>query len=155
MGKLIWHDLSRCISLSASVYAVWASFWGMLFRKFFWDFVGGTLRNPGGLQPSPNVQVFVTLIVETPVVQSLTMVLGFMMIALEYPLPVFNGSALHRSLPLRVVLLIFQSFLAVLFYQGTNASLWSLIAAVLYVRALTLGERIEGAKADKGRAGHT
>jgi ATP adenylyltransferase len=45
------------------------------------------------------------------------MVLGFMMIALEYPLPVFNGSALHRSLPLRVVLLIFQSFLAVLFYQ--------------------------------------
>lgn len=30
--------------------AVWASFWGLIFRKFFWDFVGGTLRDPGGLQ---------------------------------------------------------------------------------------------------------
>ncbi|KIK93718.1 hypothetical protein PAXRUDRAFT_828678 [Paxillus rubicundulus Ve08.2h10] len=155
MGKLIWHDLSRYISLSASVYAVWASFWGMLFRKFFWDFIGGILRNPGGLQPSPKARVFVTLIVKIPVVQSLTMVLGFMIIALEYPLPIFKGSALHRSMLLRVVLLIFQSFLAILFYQGTNASLWSLIAAVIYVRALALGERIEDAKPDEGKVGHT
>ncbi|KAF9227360.1 hypothetical protein BS17DRAFT_695358 [Gyrodon lividus] len=153
MGKLIWHELSRCISLSASVYAVWASFWGMLFRKFFWDFLGGILRNPGGLQPSPKVQVFITLIVKFPVVQILTMILGFLIIALEYPLSIFKGSALHRSLPLRIVLLTFQSFLAVLFYQGTNASLWSLIATVFYVRALTLGERIAGAKADRGRVG--
>ena len=30
--------------------AVWASFFGLIYRKFFWDFVGGTLRDPGGLQ---------------------------------------------------------------------------------------------------------
>lgn len=30
--------------------AVWASFFGFLYRKFFWDFIGGTLRDPGGLQ---------------------------------------------------------------------------------------------------------
>ncbi|KAF9241581.1 hypothetical protein BU15DRAFT_87164 [Melanogaster broomeanus] len=117
MGKLIWHDLSRYISITASVYAVWASFWGMLFRKFFWDFIGGILRNPGGIQPSPKVQIFITLIVKFPVVQSVAMLLGFMMIALEYPLPMLKGSAVHRSLPLRVVLLTFQSFLTVLFYQ--------------------------------------
>ena len=29
---------------------IWAAFWGFLYRKFFWDFVGGTLRAPGGLQ---------------------------------------------------------------------------------------------------------
>ncbi|KAF9220302.1 hypothetical protein BS17DRAFT_715229 [Gyrodon lividus] len=119
MGKLIWHELSRYISLSASVYAVWASFWGMLFRKFFWDFVGGILRSPGGLQPFPKIQLFITLIVKVPVVQSLAMILGFMVIALEYPLPILKESALHRSIPLRVVMLTLQSFLAVLFYQAS------------------------------------
>lgn len=28
----------------------WAGFWGLIWRKFFWDFVGGTLRDPGGFQ---------------------------------------------------------------------------------------------------------
>ena len=28
----------------------WAGFWGLIWRKFFWDFVGGTLRDPGGMQ---------------------------------------------------------------------------------------------------------
>ncbi|KIJ15019.1 hypothetical protein PAXINDRAFT_99800 [Paxillus involutus ATCC 200175] len=145
MGKLIWHELSRRISLSASIYAVWASFWGMFFRKFFWDFVGGVLRNPGGIQPSPKAHMFITLIVKAPVVQSFSMFFGFVMIALEYPLPILTRSALQRSIPLRLVLLTFQSFLAVLFYQGTNACLWSLIAAGCYVKALTLGERIGNA----------
>lgn len=30
--------------------AIWAGFFGLFYRKFFWDFVGGTLRDPGGLQ---------------------------------------------------------------------------------------------------------
>ena len=29
---------------------VWASFFALFYRKFFWDFVGGILRDPGGLQ---------------------------------------------------------------------------------------------------------
>ncbi|KAF8554197.1 hypothetical protein OG21DRAFT_1509210 [Imleria badia] len=144
MGNLLWHDLSRFISIAAGIYAVWASFWGMLFRKFFWDFLGGILRNPGGIQPAPKVHVFITVIVKAPVVQIATMVLGFIIVALEYPFPFVKGSPVHRSIPLRIVLLVMQSFLAVLFYQGTNASLWSLIAAVFYIRALAFGERIEG-----------
>ncbi|KIK83305.1 hypothetical protein PAXRUDRAFT_832083 [Paxillus rubicundulus Ve08.2h10] len=145
MGKLIWHELSRYISLTASTYAIWASFWGMFFRKFFWDFVGGVLRNPGGIQPSTKVQFFIAVIVKAPIVQSLTMFFGFVIISLEYPLPLLTRSALQRSIPLRLVLLTFQSFLSVLFYQGTNACLWSLIAAGCYVKALTLGERIGAA----------
>ncbi|EGO00110.1 hypothetical protein SERLA73DRAFT_122199 [Serpula lacrymans var. lacrymans S7.3] len=117
MGNLIWNELSRYIALVASAYAVWASFWGFYFRKFFWDFIGGILRNPGGLQPSPKVSFFITIIVKVPVVQILTMILGFTMIALEYPLPRLRGTALQRSMPLKVVLLFFQAFLAVLFYQ--------------------------------------
>ncbi|KAG2342474.1 hypothetical protein BDR05DRAFT_1060214 [Suillus weaverae] len=151
MGKLIWHELSRYISLTASVYAVWASFWGFFFRKFFWDFIGGTLRSPGGLQPSPKFAVFITIIVKFPIVQIVTMVLGFIIIALEYPIPMLKGTAIHRSIALRVVLLILQAAGTVLFYQGTNAALWSLIAAMFYIRAITLREKMEEATRNKGQ----
>ena len=75
MGKLIWHEYSRLVAITASVcecipyhaelffYPVnrlysrgilidtfWAGFWGLIWRKFFWDFVGGTMRDPGGMQ---------------------------------------------------------------------------------------------------------
>jgi len=153
MGKLIWHELSRYISLTASVYAVWASFWGFFFRKFFWDFIGGILRSPGGLQPSPKFALFINVIVKYPIVQIGTMALGFTIIALEYPIPILKGTAIYRSIALRVVLLIMQAAGTVLFYQGTNAALWSLIAAMFYIRALTLRERMEEAIKHKGRAG--
>jgi len=153
MGNLIWHELSRYIALVASAYAIWASFWGFYFRKFFWDFIGGILRNPGGLQPSPKLSFFITIIVKVPVVQILTMILGFTMIALEYPLPRLRGTALQRSMPMKTVLLFFQAFLAVLFYQGTNAAIYSLVAVICYTRAQMLGEVMKEAKENRGKAG--
>ena len=67
MGELVWHEYARFTALTASICvsssplttiaglyihldAVWAGFWGLFYRKFFWDFIGGILRNPGGLQ---------------------------------------------------------------------------------------------------------
>lgn len=66
MGNLIWHEYARLTTITATVCkshlsvsfsllnilsdAVWASFFGLIYRKFFWDFVGGTMRDPGGLQ---------------------------------------------------------------------------------------------------------
>ena len=152
MGKLVWHEYARYLSISASVreslngqgislalimqvmsVSVWASFWGFFYRKFFWDFIGGTLRNPGGIQcvsstlypdvtkslgrPSPKVAIFVALIVKVPAVQILTMVLGFFMLAIEYPLPYLRHLAIQRSLVLRVVVLILQASSAILLYQ--------------------------------------
>ena len=61
--------------------------------------------------------MFITVIVKMPIVQITTMVLGFIIVALEYPFPLVKGSPIHRSIPLRIVLLVLQSFLAVLFYQ--------------------------------------
>jgi hypothetical protein len=29
---------------------MWAGYWGLFYRKYMWDFVDGTLRDPGGLQ---------------------------------------------------------------------------------------------------------
>ncbi|ESK96617.1 pro41 protein [Moniliophthora roreri MCA 2997] len=153
MGNLMWHDFARFVSITASLYAVWSGFYGIFFRKFFWDFVGGTLRDPGGLQPSAGAQVFITLIVKNPIIQIFAMVVGSLMVALEYPLPQIKGLAIHRSFALRIVGLLFLSFLCLLYYQGTNAGLWGLIAAGAYTRAQLRGEVMEEAKDNRGKGG--
>jgi len=153
MGNLVWHELARLVSITASIYAVWAGFWGLYFRKFFWDFVGGIVRNPGGIQPAPGVAVFITLIVKAPIIQILVMILGLTMIALEFSLPQVKGLAIYRSFVVRIVLLFFQAFLCILFYQGTNACLYSLIALGCYTRAQMLGEKMEVAKENRGKGG--
>jgi len=153
MGNLVWHEYSRLVSISASVYAVWAAFFGLFYRKFFWDFVGGTLRDPGGIQPSPNAAVFIAVIVRVPLVPIFTMLLGMIILAIEFPLPVIKKFSFYRSLVVRIVLLVFQVFLTILFYQGTNAAIWSLIAAICYARAVMLGEVMEEAKQNRGKVG--
>ncbi|PFH53857.1 hypothetical protein AMATHDRAFT_1079 [Amanita thiersii Skay4041] len=152
MGNLIWHVYARFVSITASVYAFWAGFWGLFYRKFFWDFVGGIVRDPGGIQPSPNA-VLVKVIVKAPVIQILAMLLGLFLLALEFPLPQLKPLGIYRSLPLRVVLLFFQSFLTILFYQGTNASIWSLIALLCYSRAIAQGEKMAEAKQNREKGG--
>jgi len=143
MGNLIWHKYSRLVSITSSVYAIWASLWGLFYRKFFWDFIGGTLQNPGGIQPSPKASIFIDIIVDVPAIQILTMLLAVTILCIELPLPWIKTLSLHRSLSLRIVLLIFQACSSLLFYQGTNAALWSLISAICYMRAIALGERVE------------
>jgi hypothetical protein len=153
MGNLVWHDFARYVSITASIYAVWSGFYAIYFRKFFWDFVGGTLRDPGGLQPAPGAAVFITLIVKNPIIQIFAMIVGLFMIALEYPLPALKTLSAQRSFALKVVLLMFQAFLCILYYQGTNAALWSLISAGSYARAIALGETMEEAKENRGKGG--
>ncbi|KAF7793885.1 hypothetical protein EIP86_005007 [Pleurotus ostreatoroseus] len=153
MGNLIWHQWARFVSLTASAYTFWAAFWGILYRKFFWDFVGGIVRAPGGIQPANNVAFFIDIIVKAPVVQILSAILAFTIIALEYPAPFLKGTSLHRSLAIRVVLLFAQAFLSILYYQGTNSTIYSLVAIFGYTRAIMLGEVMEEAKENRGRGG--
>jgi hypothetical protein len=68
-------------------------------------------------RPSPNVAIFITLIVKIPVVQAITMLLALSMIALEAPLPQLKPFAIYRSLVFRIVVLLLQTFFAALFYQ--------------------------------------
>ena len=58
-----------------------------------------------------------SIIVKAPVVQLLNMVLGFGLLALDYPAPFLKNTALHRSFPIRIVLLLLQAFFAILYYQ--------------------------------------
>jgi hypothetical protein len=130
--------LKRTIAATdSSPDAVWAGFWGLFYRKFFWDFVGGTLRDPGGLQyvswllvipfsrelftsirrPSSKAAPFVLIIVKIPLIQMLAMALGLFIIAIELPLPLLKPFAIYRSIVFRIVMLVFQTFLSILFYQ--------------------------------------
>jgi len=153
MGKLVWHDFARLVSVTASIYALWSGFWGIYFRKFFWDFAGGILRNPGGLQPAPGAAVFITLIVKAPIIQIFAMIIALLLIALEYSLPQVKGMAIYRSFVVRIVLLFFQAFLCILYYQGTNAAIYSLVAIGCYSRAQYLGETMVEAKENRGKGG--
>lgn len=45
------------------------------------------------------------------------MALGFFVIALEFPLPQLKYLAIHRSIVFRIILLLFQTFLGILYYQ--------------------------------------
>ncbi|TCD62931.1 hypothetical protein EIP91_006229 [Steccherinum ochraceum] len=153
MGNLIWHEYARFVSLTASAYTIWAAFWGVLYRKFFWDFVGGIVRNPGGIQPNPNVSVMITLIVKAPVIQIFAFVLGCAIVMVEYPAPFLKNTIFSRSLLVKTMMLLVQSVLAILFYQGTNGAIWSLVAMGCYIRAQMLGEKVEEAKQNRGRGG--
>jgi len=153
MGNLVWHEYARYVSITASAYAVWCSFFALFYRKFFWDFIGGTLRDPGGLQPAPSAAIFITLIVKLPIIPIINAIVALFILAVENPLPLLKSMSIQRSLILRVVLLVFQTFFSILFYQGTNAAIWSLVAIICYIRALVLGEKIEEAKANRGKGG--
>jgi len=123
----------------------------MVYRKFFWDFVSGIRRNPGGIQPAKQDAFFISIIVKAPVVPILSLLLGLSILALEYPAPFMKGTAAYRSMVVKVVLLFFQVFLGLLFYQGTNGAIWSLAAIFGYTRAIMLGEVMEEAKDNKAR----
>jgi len=153
MGNLIWHQYSRLITLTASIYTIWAGIWGIVYRKFFWDFIGGTLVDPGGILPPAKDAVFIDIIVKLPIIQICAIVMGILLVALDYPAPFLKTTALHRSIALRIPLLLIQAALAALFYQGTNGAIWSLLALLGYIRAVALGEKMESAKGQRGTAG--
>ncbi|KAF8520474.1 ATP adenylyltransferase-domain-containing protein [Hysterangium stoloniferum] len=117
MGAFLWHEWAHFVTITSSVYTIWAGFWGLVYRKFFWDFVNGTLRNPGGLQPANSDKIFVHIIVLLPIIQILAMITGFIILALELPLPALKTTSIYRSWAIRIVLLGLQTFLTILFYQ--------------------------------------
>jgi len=68
-------------------------------------------------RPAPGAAVFITLIVKNPIIQIFAMLIGLVMIALEFPVPQLKGLAIQRSFALKIVLLLFQTFLTILYYQ--------------------------------------
>lgn len=120
-------------------------------------------------RPANQDMFFIDIIVKAPVIPILSIILGLVIIALEYPAPFMKGFSAQRSLISRVVLLFFQAFFAIFFYQvcflpisfchwmiefvskGTNGTIWSLVAIFGYTRAMMLGEVMKEAESNKAR----
>ncbi|ODO03576.1 hypothetical protein L198_02424 [Cryptococcus wingfieldii CBS 7118] len=165
MGALIWHVWGRLLGLTAGVYIVWASFWAFLFRKFFWDMMyvplrtyhglsrkvpnadgrsgrsGGTLGH-AGIIPGKNTEPLVNLVVNIPLLQSFSLVLGIFALVLEYPLPLIEGTAIHRSFILRAVLYFLTGFVGIMVYQCVDPAVYFVIVSGVYVMAMSKGEQI-------------
>ena len=74
------------------------------------------------LRPSPKAAIFITLIVKVPIIQIFTIILAATILCIELPLPQIKKLSLYRNLAMRVVLLIFQAFLTILFYQVRSSA---------------------------------
>lgn len=73
--------------LTTGADTIWAAIWGIFYRKFFWDMIGGTL-GPHGLMyvplhsfetltrysPGPNSSLLVSIIVDMPILQVVNIV---------------------------------------------------------------------------------
>lgn len=161
MGAFIWHQWARPVAITAGIYGMWAGFWGIFYRKFFWDFIGGKLSAPapgapifsGGMITAPSAAPFITIIVTVPLVQIITILMSLTLVLLEWPLPLMTKLPIYRSHTFRIVWLLLLAFFSVLFYQGTNVALYSLTAAIGYTRAQIKGELMVEAKDNRGRDG--
>ncbi|KAK0618374.1 PRO41 protein [Bombardia bombarda] len=127
MGKLIKNHWARLIILAAATYQVAAAVSGYFWPKIFWDFLTTTL-NPA-VKP-------------IPILQTINLLFGLILLAWEWPVGFLAGSAIHRSLEARLAFLPLAALAAVLTYQGTNAAIYELIGLGVYFWAYSEGEII-------------
>lgn len=93
--------------------------------KIFWDFA--TKNLDGAVKPIPVLQV-------------INMILGFIGLAWEWPLPLLAGTGLHRSIEARLIIYPLSALCALLIYQGTNSGLYYIIGMGAYFWAFSEGE---------------
>ncbi|KAI4725186.1 hypothetical protein E4T49_07112 [Aureobasidium sp. EXF-10728] len=125
MGKLIKNHLARLIVMTAATYHIAASLHGFFWPKFFFDFL--TKNFDPAVKP-------------VPILQTINLIFGFINLAWEWPLEFIAGTAIHRSLELRILLLPLSSLAAVLLYQGTNPALYYIVGCGVYFWAYAEGE---------------
>ncbi|KAL7412410.1 hypothetical protein BDY24DRAFT_392823 [Mrakia frigida] len=141
MGDLKFSDLARLMAMASAMWSVWAGFWGICYRKFFWDFIGAEL-GPAGLIPTAAVQPFLAIIINIPLVQILMLLFGVFTLCLEWPLVFIKDTSLWRSHIFRVVAYFMFAAVEILLYQGFDGAVFYLITSACFARALQKGESI-------------
>lgn len=127
MGRLIKNHWARLIVLSSATYQIAAAIEAYFWPKIFWDFMTKTL--------DPAVKPI-------PVLQTINLIFGIVLLAWEWPLNFIAGSSLHRSLEARLAFLPLSALAAALIYQGTNAAIYQTIGLGVYFWAYSEGEII-------------
>lgn len=98
---------------------------GFFWPKIFFDFL--TKNLDGAVKPFPILQI-------------INLLMGIIMVAWEWPLGFIAGSAMHRSIEARLVVLPLTALASALLYQATNPALYYTIALVVYFWAYSEGE---------------
>ncbi|KAK3310096.1 uncharacterized protein B0T15DRAFT_24333 [Chaetomium strumarium] len=127
MGKLIKNHWARLIIMAAATYQIAAAVEGYFWPKIFWDFLTKTL--------DPAVKPI-------PILQTINLICGIVLLAWEWPLSFLAGSSFHRSLEARLAVLPLTALSAALMYQATNAAIYQVIGLGVYFWAYSEGEMI-------------
>ncbi|KAL6692526.1 hypothetical protein J3F84DRAFT_99090 [Trichoderma pleuroticola] len=127
MGKLIKNHWARLIMLTAATYQIGAAIESYIWPKIFWDFLTHSLD--AAVRPAP-------------ILQTINLIFGLAMLALEWPLPLLAGTSIHRSIEFRLAMLPLTALACLLIYQGTNAGIYYLIGMGAYFWAYSEGEII-------------
>jgi hypothetical protein len=127
MGKLIKNHWARLIIMTAATYQIAAAIEGYFWPKIFWDFLTRTLD--GAVRPIPSLQ-------------TINLVFGIFMLALEWPCGFIAGTAIHRSLEFRLAILPLTALSSALLYQATNPAIYYVIGMIVYFWAYSEGEII-------------
>ncbi|KAH9473964.1 hypothetical protein Pst134EA_001019 [Puccinia striiformis f. sp. tritici] len=148
MGNLIWSDWGRLVALTAGYWNLWGALWGIFYRKYFWDFVGGKL-GPVGIIPPGSAAPFIQFIVTVPAVQGACLICGLFTVLFEWPL--LPETFLYRSLAFKTVFYCISALLAALVYQTADATVIYVVAILAYTVALTKGEIVGEKAVDNSR----
>ncbi|KAK4243575.1 hypothetical protein C7999DRAFT_44648 [Corynascus novoguineensis] len=127
MARLIKNHWARLVILTAAAYQVAAAVEAFFWPKILWDFATKSLDK--AVKP-------------IPVLQLLNLAMGLAVLAWEWPLDFVAGSRLHRSIVARLVAMPLVALAAALIYQGANASIYYIIAFLVYLYAYREGEII-------------
>ncbi|KAI0013470.1 hypothetical protein F4779DRAFT_396035 [Xylariaceae sp. FL0662B] len=127
MGRLIKNHWARLITLTAAAYQIASALEAFFWPKIFWDFLTKTL--------DPAVK-------PVPILQIINLIMGIWIFAWDWPLGLFAGSSVHRSIEARLASFPLASLASVLLYQGTNPAIYYLVAMVVYFWAYSEGEVI-------------
>ncbi|KAK3391202.1 PRO41 protein [Podospora didyma] len=120
MGRLTTSHWARLVTMSAAGYHILAAIQGFFWPKIFWDF---------------SIKALDPLVRPVPVLQTVNLLAGLAMLALELPLRLIAGSSIHRSIGFRLAILPLVSLPGIFLYQATNAVAYYLIAEVIYFNA--------------------
>ncbi|KAF2150740.1 hypothetical protein K461DRAFT_212632, partial [Myriangium duriaei CBS 260.36] len=127
MGKLIKNHWARLVVLVAATYHLYGSVMAFFWPKIFFDFATKLL--------DPAVK-------PVPILQTINVGLALINLGYEWPISLLAGSAIHRSIEIRLFWLPLTSLSSVLLYQGTDPALYYLIGVVVYFWAFAEGEVI-------------
>jgi len=121
-----------CISLEGWIHftdgntdQVAAAVEGFFWPKIFWDFL------------TKNLDLAVKPL---PILQIINLVFGLFMFAWEWPLGFIAGTALHRSIEARLVILPLTTLASALLYQATNPAIYYVVGMVVYFWTYSEGE---------------